>query len=367
MTVTVAPAGASADPLVTQPGELVVNGGAEQGTTGWSGTANLKAMPYVATGYPVAKLVGPSGAIGTFDSGTYALNVNAQASEDASQVIDLTPSAASIDAGKVTAHMSAYLGGMDVQNDRGGVTYEFLGVGGQTLGTQVLAAPMASDRGNVSGAVFREATATLPVGTRSVKVIAQFTVEYGVNNGFVDNVSLTLDAPPSELTVTHTSDAAGPILDGQVVNYTVTLTNTGGQPIAVDRALALAGVLDDADLVSGPTSSDGALVVNGAGDLFGINGTLAPGQTVTVVYSVVTKPYADQGDHNLVAVLADPANLPAGVPGSCTGLGDCLEVATADTAAVPMVNAAVAGVVAAAVLAGGGVYMFTRRRKSTTA
>ncbi|WP_430335311.1 hypothetical protein [Rhodococcus sp. ACT016] len=366
VTVTVAPAGASADPLVTQPGELVVNGGGEDGTTGWTGR-NFLPIPYTAGGYPANTLVGPTGALGTFNGGTYALHADTRASEDASQLVDLTPSAASIDTGKVTAKMSAHVGGFGTQNDRGGVTYQFLGTDGNILATQVLPAPMARERGNVSGSVFREATVAVPVGTRSVNVVAQFIVDFGSNEAVVDNVSLTLDAAPSQLQVTHTSDAAGPIQDGQVVNYTVTLTNSGGQPVTVDRALALAGVLDDADLVSGPTSSDGALVVSGAGDLFGINGTLAPGQTVTVVYSVVAKPYAEQGDHNLVSVLADPANLPAGVPGSCAGAGDCLEVATADTAAVPLVNPAVAGVAAAVVLAGGGAFMFTRRRKATTA
>ncbi|WP_430336215.1 hypothetical protein [Rhodococcus sp. ACT016] len=181
-------------------------------------------------------------------------------------------------------------------------------------------------------------------------------------------VVVTYEAPQGVLQVATTSDATGPVTDGQVVNYTTTFTNTGNGPVAVDRALVLSGLLDDADLVSGPTSADPALTVaNSSSGVYGVTGTLAPGQSVTVTYSVTVKPYADQGDHNLVALVADPANLPAGTPSTCSGDPLCIETAAADSAAVPMVNPAVAGGVGVAVVAGLGAFAFLRRRNSNSA
>ncbi len=85
-----------------------------------------------------------------------------------------------------------------------------------------------------------------------------------------------------------------------------------------------------------------------------------------MVYSVTGKPYAEQGDHNLVALVIDPANVPAGVLGSCTIGGQCVGVAAVDTAAVPMMNPAVAGIAMAAVAVGGGAFLIPRRRASAT-
>lgn len=146
-----------------------------------------------------------------------------------------------------------------------------------------------------------------------------------------------------------------------------TFTNAGIQPISLEQALVLTGLLDDVDLTSGLTSSDGSVTISGSGGVYTITGTLAPGGTVTVVYSVTAKPYADQGDHNFVALVVDPANVPAGVPGSCTIGGQCVEVAASDTAAVPMVNPAVAGIAVAAVAVGGGTFLILRRRTSAAA
>ncbi|WFR72649.1 hypothetical protein P9209_01335 [Prescottella defluvii] len=166
--------------------------------------------------------------------------------------------------------------------------------------------PTNTKRGNVSGFAFKQAIIKVPAGTRTVKVSVSFLGASGANNGYLD-------------------------------------------------------------LVSGPTSSDTALVVGaGASGVYGVTGTLAPGQSVTVVYSVAAKPYASQGYHNLVAVVTDPAGIPAQAPGSCAGLTECVEAAVADRAAVPLVNSAVAGGAAAVVLASGGVLWAVRRRATAS-
>jgi uncharacterized repeat protein (TIGR01451 family) len=87
---------------------------------------------------------------------------------------------------------------------------------------------------------------------------------------------------------------------GDTLTYTLTFHNTGKGTYLVDYTDRMAGVLDDATLVSGPDASDRALT---AGDLSGgslpITGTLGAGQTVRITYQVKVKAYGDQGDHEL--------------------------------------------------------------------
>ncbi|PCK24084.1 hypothetical protein CHR55_27835 [Rhodococcus qingshengii] len=174
-------------------------------------------------------------------------------------------------------------------------------------------------------------------------------------------------APPGVLEVTHTSDTSTPVTGGQVVNYTTTFTNTGVQPVPVDHTLVLSGVLDDADLISGPTSGDPALTLSpGAGVDTHVTGVVAPGQTVTITYSVTVKPYAQQGDHNLVTQVTEIGSTPSTPPGACAGAALCTEIPSADDAAVPLMNLGVTGAAAAVVAVGGGTFMLVRRRKTGT-
>ncbi len=282
------------------------------------------------------------------------------------QTVDLTPSAALIDAGLVTADMSAYLGGYLNQNDYSELTYEFRDTSGGALHTAHFAPVKAADRGNASGFVKRAETIPVPPQARSVLITANF-VRYiaPANDGYLDNISLVLDAPPGELQVTHTSDTTTPVSEGDEVTYTTTLTNTGKQRIDVDHVLVMSGVLDDADLLSGPTSSDGAITVSPTGADRTLTGSLEPGQSVTVTFKVKTKPYAEQGDHQLVSAVTEAGSAPGQTPGSCDGLALCTDVPSADTAAVPLVNPVVGGVAAATALAAGGVFVLARRRKTT--
>ncbi|WP_141210642.1 DUF7927 domain-containing protein [Rhodococcus sp. OK302] len=358
--LTAAPS--SAVPLDTFPGEVVPNGTGES-TAGWTGPS-LASVAYADIGVPTSVMDSTGAQVGTFDGGSKALTyVGTPAG--ATQTFNLPAAAlAQIDAGIVSANVSAYFGGTATSDDTFGLRVRFGQGGLRLLGTFGTAA----ERGNTAGFVPRSMTVPVPPGTRSVSIFLN-----GVRTGttfdtYLDNISLRLQTPAAgALEVTHTSDASGPVTDGQVVNYTSTFTNTGEQPVAVDRALALSGLLDDADLVSGPTSANAALSVTDSGaGVHGVTGTLAPGQSVTVTYSVAVKAFASQGDHNLVTVVSEPANVPVGVPASCAGAPLCLENAAAETAAVPLISPAVAGVVAAVLAIGAGGYVMIRRRQAAT-
>ncbi|RDI18943.1 hypothetical protein DEU38_11940 [Rhodococcus sp. AG1013] len=368
--MTAAPAGAA--PMAAQPGQLTVNGGGDDGMTGWIQAQPVNWVRYGSTSnYPAPNLVNSAGQVtGTFPGGIslFAGSGGYNSGHRMWQMVDTTPSAASIDAGAATANVSALLGGYLTDNDKVEINYKFLDVDGTEISSITLPPVTPAERGNATGFVRRQQSAPVPAGTRQIGVEANFSPGTDLNDtdAVVDNILLFLDAPLGNLQVTTSSDASGAVSDGQVVNYTTTFTNTGGQPVAVDQALVLSGLLDDADLVSGPTSSDAALTVSPNGGNYGVAGTVAPGQSVTVTYAVAVKPFASQGDHNLVAAVTDPAAAPAQAPASCTGIAVCAEVPTADSAAVPMVNPAVAGGAAAVVLAGGGVFWAVRRRATAS-
>ncbi len=115
--------------------------------------------------------------------------------------------------------------------------------------------------------------------------------------------------PVPTLAVTKSVDPK----DGSVVgagtstSYTLTLTNPGPVPAAVGFDDVITGVLDDAALVSGPTSSDPAVTVSAVTDgRFTVSGTVKPGQTVTVGYSVTVAPDGHRGDDTLINFVVDP-------------------------------------------------------------
>ncbi len=101
---------------------------------------------------------------------------------------------------------------------------------------------------------------------------------------------------------------------GQRLTYTLSFTNTGEGPVKVEQTDHMAKALDDATLVSGPTSGDEALKVTRSGSDLAITGELAPGQSVEVTYALQVKPYSRQGDHRLDNFLTRTGETP---PESC--------------------------------------------------
>ncbi|MGW9113293.1 DUF7927 domain-containing protein [Microbacterium sp. NPDC055683] len=130
--------------------------------------------------------------------------------------------------------------------------------------------------------------------------------------------------PRLEDSKTVNPDSGTTVEPGRALTYTLTFESTGAAPVAVDRVDDLTHVLDDADVTVQPTSSDPALSVSEIEDgRFSIAGELAPGQTVTVTYTVVVKDAADLGDKLLANFLLDPGT-DTPPPGDCEpGDEDC--------------------------------------------
>jgi hypothetical protein len=191
-------AAAPADAVVPT-GNLVVNPGAERGqgapdaaqqppVPGWTVESTFTAVRY---GAPAFLTVADSTALG---GGTnFFAGGPGGATSAATQVVDVSGAAPEIDAGKVTATLSALLGGYATQTDHAIVTATFLNSAGAPAGAVGLPAVTPAERNSVPALIARTASAAVPAGTRQISVrIDAVRVEGSYNDGYADNVSLVL-------------------------------------------------------------------------------------------------------------------------------------------------------------------------------
>ena len=110
--------------------------------------------------------------------------------------------------------------------------------------------------------------------------------------------------------------SGSPVKAGRQLTYTLHFASVGTGPVTVAREDDLSGVLDDATLVGGPTSSTPALTVTGptAGRI-AVAGSLPAGTRATVTYTVQVKHDGLRGDDRLGNFLVDPGQKP---PASCS-------------------------------------------------
>jgi uncharacterized repeat protein (TIGR01451 family)/LPXTG-motif cell wall-anchored protein len=185
------------------------------------------------------------------------------------------------------------------------------------------------------------------------------------------------DAERPDCTVNHVSNvvaskSADPasgteVAQGENVTYTLTFenvsTNADAADVAIDYTDHMVDVLDDATLLSGPTSSDEAVTAATEGDTIRITGAVASGETVTVTYTVTVKAYDQQGNHALGNVVAITGEEPVCAPDSplCTNhnLPEPPPLAVTGGEITWWVLAT-----ALMLLAGGGALMIARRRRA---
>jgi hypothetical protein len=214
--------GTQADAAVPT-GNLVQNPNAEIGTgasdsstvsptpiPGWITTPNFTEHVYSETGaFPdpdASSSIG--GGAQFFAGGPNAADDNA--TETARQDVSVAASASEIDAGEVAATLSAALGGYSSQEDNAMVTASFLNANGNSLGKANVGPVTASDRSGETVLLRRSATANVPAGTRTIRVtITAKRLEGTYNDGYADNVSLSLKAVTASPVATITAYAHG--------------------------------------------------------------------------------------------------------------------------------------------------------------
>ncbi|MGO3884669.1 MAG: DUF6923 family protein [Mycetocola sp.] len=122
-----------------------------------------------------------------------------------------------------------------------------------------------------------------------------------------DDTRCTSNPVPELVDSKSVTPASGtPVTVGQELTYTLTFSNIGAGAGTVDRIDNLTHVLDDADLVSEPVSSDSALTVTRDGAQIRIGGSLAAGQTETVSYTILVRAADERGDSVLANFLLNP-------------------------------------------------------------
>ena len=195
-----------------RPGNLVVNGDFETGRTsingaypvvqGWRQVGLVTLVPYGFRSplfYP-SRLEAPR-----FDGGEQLLWGGSSAQGNAPsafQDIDLSRSAAAIDAGRATATLSAFLGGARTYLDHAYVTAEFTRTKAGEEAENVLATAKVGpvgplDRHNVTTLLPRETSLPVPRGARFVRVRVQTVdADNSVSSATADNVALTLAVTP---------------------------------------------------------------------------------------------------------------------------------------------------------------------------
>jgi hypothetical protein len=212
--------------LTVQGPNLLVNPGAELGDPSLSGYSSVTVPGWTVTGTPTVIEYGtprrfpwptaspgptfpaflgfPTSSCAPAGSGEQFFGGGPVASSTLTQTVDLRAAASDIDAGTVPYELSGDLGGFTIDPSAASVNVDFLDANGVKLGTGTINPVTVLDRWFLTGLLERERSGTIPVGTRSARVVVTFTdcnpVLGNYNNAYADNLSFTvgaaLPAPP---------------------------------------------------------------------------------------------------------------------------------------------------------------------------
>ena len=168
-------------------------GGGEQsldrnrGIGGWVDLGSMTVLEWGSPdGYPTTSCPGPD------DRGTCFFAGGKDAWSTITQDIDVRSQAALIDAGDLRCRARGWFGGFETQRDLARMRVEFLDAHGGTRGSMVIGGVTAADRGEQTGLLERMATHPVPPETRMLRVTLSCEAGTGANDGYADNLSVTL-------------------------------------------------------------------------------------------------------------------------------------------------------------------------------
>jgi hypothetical protein len=206
--------------LIVASPNLLVNPGAELGDPSLSGYSSVTVPGWTVTGTPTVIEYGtlrrfpwptsspgptfpaflgfPSSNCAPADSGEQFFGGGPVATSALSQTVNLSAAASDIDTGTVRYELSGDLGGFFIDPSAASVTVEFLDANGVRLGAGNIRPVTVLDRWLQTGLLEREATGTIPVGTRSARVVVTLKdcnpILGNYNNAYADNLSFTVGA-----------------------------------------------------------------------------------------------------------------------------------------------------------------------------
>jgi VCBS repeat-containing protein len=208
----------------TTTGNLILNPGAELGSpiddagfgpvpAGWTNIiGNFTEVNYNASGGFLMENVGPAigGGQAFFSGGPD------NAVSQIMQTVDISSYAGDIDAGFETANLSGYFGGLVGQNDFTGLTARFRDSYSNDLGGISI---NSTGRPDVNTAlIYQEGSSSVPVGARFIDVVLISTrVNGAYNDGYADNLSLTLTDSGPQGSVATVNLTVGAVNDAPVI------------------------------------------------------------------------------------------------------------------------------------------------------
>jgi hypothetical protein len=182
---------------------LIKNGDAETGLGGnsqvvvvpnWQDlTGNFTVIKYdIGGGYLASGDPGPSDrGLNYFSGGTNNLYSSAY------QVTDILDNA-----GNAGFYASGYFGGFAGQTDYSQLTIQFLDVNASVISFVTFGSTTPSERGGVTGLLFKEITGVTPVGTTQIAFKLEMQREQGsANDGYADNLFFSITPVPEANTV----------------------------------------------------------------------------------------------------------------------------------------------------------------------
>ena len=197
----------AAQAQATLGSNLIVNGNAESGVTGWTGFDGYSMFQSVDYGSnwvlpsqpgPVDRGSKMFAGLGSQAAGYQAVALGALAGQ--ALHYDLT----------------GYLGGWTNQGDNALLYASFLDTLGNEIGHAALGPVMPADRNNQTGLFLQTASGNLPGGTAAVMfTLSMERLSGGDNDGYADNLSFTVSSVPEGSTLAYA--LAGMVLLSGVV------------------------------------------------------------------------------------------------------------------------------------------------------
>lgn len=169
---------------------LIVNGDAESGLTGWTIFDGYNGIQSVSYGDNWVKPTQP----GPVDRGSKMFTGLGERAA-VYQMLDL--GSLSLSGQALKYDLSGWLGGWQSQGDNALLYVSFLDLSGNEIGHADIGPVTPADRNNQTGLFLRQASGLLPTGTTSLMFsLSMERLGGGDNDGYADNLSFKLSAAP---------------------------------------------------------------------------------------------------------------------------------------------------------------------------
>jgi hypothetical protein len=189
MAAALLAAACNSQAAVVYGSNLVVNGDAEAGLAGWTGYAGYSAFQSVDYGsnWVLPTQPGPADRGNKMFAGfgQYAVGW---------QTLDFGTATS----GTIAYSLTGWLGGWQDQGDNALFYVQFLDEFDNEVGNSVLGPVTPQDRNDQTGLMYRETDGFVPTGTRKLSFwLSMERLVSGDNDGYADNLSFVLQAPPA--------------------------------------------------------------------------------------------------------------------------------------------------------------------------